>query len=137
MGESARCALKELPALLERLIPLRERLMGGILERIPDAQINGDRQRRLPGHLSVSFPGADAESLVLALDLEGIEVGVGSACTARTMKTSHVLKAMGVEDSLGLGTITLSLHAETTQEEIDRVLEVLHNKFKWEVVSSR
>jgi len=125
MGEAARCACEELPTLSQRLVPLRERLIRRILETVADARINGHPQRRLPGHLSVSFPGRDAEILVLSLDLEGIAVGIGSACTTRTMKASHVLKAMGVEDRLALGTITLSLHPETSEEELDQVLEIL------------
>ena len=125
MGKAADLAKERSPEHQTRLISLRDRLIHGILKRLPQAVVNGHPTERLPGHVSVGFPGADAETLVLALDLEGVAVGIGSACTSRTLKASHVLKAMGVEESLALGTITLTLGFSTTAEEIDRVLEIL------------
>ncbi len=125
MGEAASRARERLAAGGERLTALQDRLIQGILKEIPEARLNGHPTERLPGHVSVSLPGCDGETLVLALDLQGIAVGLGSACTSRTMKASHVLTAMGVEESRALGTITLTLGPATTEEEIDRVLEVL------------
>ncbi|MBI3333064.1 MAG: cysteine desulfurase [Candidatus Omnitrophica bacterium] len=125
MGEAARVMARELPGRIPGWIGLRDRLSRGIESRLPEARLNGHPTERLPGHLSVSLPGADAEALVLALDREGISVGIGSACTARAMKASHVLRAMGADDAHALGTITLTLGVETTEEEIDRVLEIL------------
>ncbi len=126
MGKAAELAKERL--LLgdgQRLAFLRDRLIEGILSRVPEAVFNGHSIERLPGHVSVSFPGLDAETLVLALDLEGIAVGMGSACTSRSMKASHVLKAMGMEENQALGTITCTLGEKTTEQEIDRVLEIL------------
>jgi cysteine desulfurase len=125
MGEAALRARERLAAGAQRLGALRGRLIQGILARCPGAKINGHPKARLPGHVSVSFPGRDGETLVLALDLEGIAAGLGSACTSRTMKASHVLKAMGAADSAALGTITLTLGPATTEEEVDRTLEAL------------
>ncbi|MBI1953926.1 MAG: cysteine desulfurase [Candidatus Omnitrophica bacterium] len=125
MGEASGLAGEKLAESQGRLTILRDRLIQGILARCPEAKINGHPAQRLPGHVSVSFPGRDGETLVLALDLEGIAAGLGSACTSRTMKASHVLKAMGVADSAALGTITFTLGPATTEEEIARVLEVL------------
>jgi cysteine desulfurase len=125
MGEAALRARERLAAGAQRLTALRGRLIQGILARCPGAKINGHPKARLPGHVSVSFPGRDGETLVLALDLEGIAAGLGSACTSRTMKASHVLKAMGAADSAALGTITLTLGPATTEEEVDRTLEAL------------
>ncbi len=125
MGKAAELAGKGLAQRAEQLNSLREMWVQGILAQIPRAVFHGHPAERLPGHLSVSFPGMEAESLTLALDLEGIAVGLGSACTARTVKASHVLKAMGVEEGLALGMITFSWGPETTREEIRRALEVL------------
>jgi cysteine desulfurase len=125
MGEAARMARERMPDRMERQATLRDRLIQGILNQIPDGSLNGHPDQRLPGHASFSFPGIDAETLVLALDLEGIAVGLGSACQHETMKPSHVLKAMGVEESRALGTITCTLGVSTTEEEIDQVLELL------------
>ncbi len=125
MGEAAALARQELPRWDSQLIPLRDRLIQGILERIPETSLNGDPMHRLPGHVSVSFPGVDAEALALALDLNGAAVGLGSACPAKTMKASHVLKAMGIEESRALGTITCTLGIQTSEEELQRFLDLL------------
>ena len=124
-GAAAELAVRELPALSGKVLPLRERLVRGILTLVSDAVFNGDPTDRLPGHISISFPGADAEALVLALDREGVSVGLGSACSSKAMKASHVLKAMGVTDAQALGTVTLTLAGETGEEEINRFLEIL------------
>ena len=125
MGAAAEAAVRELPARAEKLTSLRDRLIRGILEQLPEATVNGHPTERLPGHVSVSVSGMDAEALVLALDMEGVAVGLGSACTAQTMKASHVLRAMGVEDSKALGTFTCTLGLENTVEEIQRFLDLL------------
>ncbi len=125
MGDAAFVARERLPRLSGRLSTLRDRLVQGILNDIPEGSLNGHPDERLPGHASFSFAGVDAETLVLALDLEGIAVGLGSACQHQTMKSSHVLRAMGVENARAMGTITCTLGASTTEEEIDQVLEVL------------
>ena len=125
MGAAAEAAARALPSFAERVTPLRERLVRGILNLLPEASINGDPTERLPGHISVSFPGVDSEALVLALDREGVSVGLGSACSSKAVKASHVLKAMGVDDSRALGTITMTLSGGTTAEELDRVLQIL------------
>ena len=124
-GAAAEQAARELAAFPGKVLPLRERLVRGILNIVSDASFNGDPTDRLPGHLSVSFQGADAEALVLALDREGVSVGLGSACSSKAVKASHVLKAMGVGDLQALGTVTLTLAGETAVEEVDRFLEIL------------
>ncbi len=124
-GAAAEQAARELPSLREKVLPLRERLVRGILKLFSEAVFNGDPADRLPGHISVSFPGADAEALVLALDREGVSVGLGSACSSKAVKASHVLKAMGAGDPQALGTITLTCGQETSAGEVDRFLETL------------
>ncbi len=133
MGAASAAALRDLPALAEKVTPLRERLIRGILKLLPEATLNGHPTERLPGHVSVSIPGVDAEALVLALDREGVSVGLGSACTSRTMKASHVLRAMGIEESRARGTITCTLGSGTTAAEIDRLLELLPHAIEREI----
>ncbi len=118
-AEESAAALGPFPA---KVAPLLDRLVRGILNLLPEAQFNGHPTERLPGHLSVSFPSADAEALVLALDREGVSVGLGSACSARSVKASHVLKALGLPDSLALGTVTLTLDAQVTLEQVEQFL---------------
>ena len=125
MGQAAAVTQREFSVESGRLTSLRDHLIQGILDKIPEARLNGHPAQRLPGHVSVGFPGMDAETLVCALDLEGVAAGIGSACSTQTMKTSHVLKAMGVEESRALGTITLTLGPETTEEGMNRVPEIL------------
>lgn len=125
MGAAAAEARREGAAFAERIAPLRDRLVRGILKVLPQAAFHGHPTARLPGHVSVGFPGWDGEALVLALDMKGVAVGLGSACSARTMKASHVLTAMGVEREPALGTITCTLGPRTSDAEIRRFLEAL------------
>jgi cysteine desulfurase len=125
MGAAAQTLRKDLEGWGSRITPLRDRLFRGILKGVPDALLHGHPTERLPGHLSLSIPGLDAESLVLALDLEGVALGLGSACTSLTQKASHVLRAMGVEESLARGAVTCTLGLQSREEEIDQVEEIL------------
>jgi cysteine desulfurase len=109
----------------ERLLALRERLIRGILERIPDAHLTGHPTRRLPNSASFVFRGIDGESILLQLDLAGVAGSAGSACTAGEEGASHVLTAMGIERNLLRGSLRLSLGRENTTEDVDYVLTVL------------
>jgi cysteine desulfurase len=104
---------------------LRELLLAGVLERVPDAQLNGHPQQRLPNNLSISFEGADARPLLTGLDEAGVAASAGAACDVDTLEPSHVLLAMGVPMSRAAGTLRFSLSPENTDDEIDRVLEAL------------
>jgi cysteine desulfurase len=101
---------------------LRDRLWEGLSTRVPEVRLNGHRTRRLPGTLNVSFRGVEAESLILALDLEGIAVSAGSACTSGSLEPSYVLTAMGLAPEWALGAVRLSLGRSTTAEDVDRVV---------------
>lgn len=103
----------------------RDRLEAGILAAIAGTSVNGGGAERVVNTSSVSFGGVEAESLLIALDLEGIEVSTGSACSSGTLEPSHVLRAMGLPPSRVQSAIRFSLGPETSDEEIDRVLEVL------------
>jgi len=90
-----------------------------------DVRLNGHPTRRLPGTLNMSFHGIEAESIILGLDLKGIAVSAGSACTSGSLEPSYVITAMGVPVDWALGAVRTSLGAGTTVEDIGYVLEVL------------
>ncbi|MBI3998926.1 MAG: IscS subfamily cysteine desulfurase [Armatimonadetes bacterium] len=123
-GEAARIALASMADEAARLAGLRERLSAG-LAAIDGARLNGHPTRRLPGIVNASFAASDSESLLLALDLEGIAASSGSACTSGSLEPSHVIAALGVPPSFAAGTLRFSLGRWTTLEEIDAMLEAL------------
>jgi cysteine desulfurase len=104
---------------------LRDRLVAGIIETIPDVVVNGDLAGGLPGLAHLSFLGCEGDALMLLLDAEGIQVSVGSACSAGANKSSYVLAAMGVHDAAARGSLRFSVGWSTTDQDIDRVLQVL------------
>lgn len=104
---------------------LRDRLAEGLLERIPEAVIHGDRERRLPNNLNVGFEGVDGESILLDLDLNGIAASSGSACASATNEPSHVLLAIGLDEQEADGTLRLTVGRSNTREQIDRTIEVI------------
>ncbi len=108
-----------------RLSGLRDRLVAGICAGIPDAQLTGHPERRLPGHASFVIPGVEADGLLMHLDMAGVCAASGSACTTGMPEPSHVLMAMGVEHTLALGALRLTLGRSTTQADVDYVVEIL------------
>lgn len=108
-----------------RVTALRERLWEGVRRAVPEVRLNGHPTRRLPGTLNMSFRGLEAESLILGLDLKGIGVSAGSACTSGSLEPSYVITAMGVPVEWALGAVRTSLGGGTTAEDIDYVLDVL------------
>jgi cysteine desulfurase len=108
-----------------RVTGLRDRLWDGVRQTVPDVRLNGHPTRRLPGTLNMSFRGLEAESLILGLDLKGIGVSAGSACTSGSLEPSYVITAMGIPVDWALGAVRTSLGAGTTVEDIDYVLDVL------------
>ncbi|HET6947039.1 MAG TPA: cysteine desulfurase NifS [bacterium] len=120
-GEAVRIALPLLAEEAARLRALRDRLSAG-LARIEGARLNGHREERLPGTVSVSFEGADSESLLMALDFRGIAASSGSACTSGSLEPSHVLRAIGLPAEVAKGTVRFSLGRATTEAEVDYLL---------------
>ena len=108
---------------VERILALRQRLWTGLRERIAGVELNGHPEQRLPGTLNVSFLGCGGETLVAALDLEGICVSTGSACSSGSTEPSHVLVAMGLSAQRIEGSIRFSLGWATTEAEIEEALE--------------
>ena len=107
-----------------RLRALRDRLEQALLAIVPDAVVHGGGATRAPHILNVSVPGTDSESMLMALDLQGIAASSGSACQSGSVTPSHVLSAMGVRANIGSAAIRLSLGKLTTDEHIDRVLDI-------------
>ncbi|MFN8057856.1 MAG: cysteine desulfurase family protein [Vicinamibacterales bacterium] len=123
LGAAARAAASLAP--MTRVGELRDALEDGILARVPDTIVNGDRAGRVPNTTNISFEGVDAESLLIALDLEGFEVSTGSACSSGTLEPSHVLRAMGLPPSRAQNALRFSLGTSNTPAEVDRLLDVL------------
>jgi cysteine desulfurase len=124
-GLAADLALKELTRYAQRAGALRERLRSGLASAVPSIRVNGHATEVLPNTLNVSFPGAEGEAILLSLDLEGIEVSTGSACASGSLDPSHVLVATGVGPELAHGSIRFSLGRDSTESDVDYVLEKL------------
>jgi len=125
MGAAARLAAAKMIEEGRRVEALRNRLEDAILRTIPGTAVNGARQPRVPNTTNISFDRVEAESLLIALDLEGIAVSTGSACSSGTLEPSHVLRAMGLPPHRTQNSLRFSLGMYSTQEEVDRVIDVL------------
>jgi cysteine desulfurase len=108
-----------------RLNDLTVRLEDGIVAGVSEVSINGHPTNRLPGTLNVALHHIEGESIVLALDMEGIAVSTGSACTTDSAEPSHVLSAMGVPANIAQGSVRFGLGRSTTRADVERVLAVL------------
>jgi cysteine desulfurase len=124
-GEAARLTRVELEERAARVRRLRERFESGVESRVADIVYNGDRARRLPGVSNISFRFIEGEGLLINLDMQGVAVSTGSACSSGSLEPSPVIRALGRDDELARGSIRFSLGKDTTEEEIDYVLEVL------------
>jgi cysteine desulfurase len=125
LGVAADAAGRTLAAEGERLAALRDRLEAGLLSTIAGSSRNGAQSPRVPNTSNISIDRIESESVLIGLDLAGIAVSSGSACSSGTLEPSHVLKAMGLPHLRTLGSIRFSLGASNTEADIDRVLEVL------------
>ena len=124
LGVAAGLAVRKLAPDATRLRALRDRLEIALLDRIPDTTVNGDGER-VPNTTNISFHGVEAEALLIALDLEGIAVSTGSACSSGTLEPSHVLRAMGLTPRRAQSSIRFSLGLGNTDDEVQRVVDVL------------
>jgi cysteine desulfurase len=125
MGVAARWALEKMPTEGPRLAALRDRLEAGILGAVPNTDVNGARDPRVPNTTNISFDRVEAESLLIALDLEGVAVSTGSACSSGTLEPSHVLRAMNLPAHRAQNSIRFSLGASNTEDQIDHVIAIL------------
>ena len=125
LGVAARLARAKLAESAAATSALRDRLETGILDAVPGAVVNGDRGARVPNTSNISFEGIESESLLIALDLEGVAVSTGSACSSGSLEPSHVLRAMGLPSSRARNSLRFSLGSATRVEEVDFVIGVL------------
>ena len=125
MGVAAAHAVQKMDAEGARLAALRDRLETGILSAVPNTEVNGSRAARVPNTTNISFDRIEAESLLIALDLEGVAVSTGSACSSGTLEPSHVLKAMNLSSHRAQNSIRFSLGAANNEEQIDHVISIL------------
>jgi cysteine desulfurase len=125
LATALRLAYEEAEETQARVTRLRDRLIAGILERIPDSQLSGHPTQRLPNSASFLFRYVEGESILLNLDMVGVAASSGSACTSGSLEPSHVLMAMGFPHEIAHGSLRLSLGKGNTDEEIDFVLDVL------------
>jgi cysteine desulfurase len=124
-GEAARLARLELGERVGHLRAQRDRFEAGVAQTVSDVVFNGDRGRRLPNISNISFRFVEGEGLLINLDMQGVAVSTGSACSSGSLEPSPVIRALGRDDELARGSIRFSLGRDTTDEEIAYVLEVL------------
>jgi cysteine desulfurase len=124
-GSAARIAREELRQHAEHVRPLRDRFEAGVKERIEDVVFNGDPDQRLPHLSNISFRFIEGEGLLINLDLQGVAVSTGSACSSGTLEPSPVIRALGRNDELARGSIRFSFGKDNVDEDVDYVLEVL------------
>jgi cysteine desulfurase len=123
LGKAAELAGRHLQEENGRVKALRDRLENGLLARVPNVLVNGDRESRLPNTTSLSFEFVEGESILLKLDEQGVCASSGSACTSGSLEPSHVLRAMGVPFTAAHGSIRFSLSIYNTEQEVDFVLD--------------
>jgi cysteine desulfurase len=125
LGKAVEIRGREMHAEAERVRALRDRLWDGVKARIPEVRLNGHPTERLPGTANIAFRHVESESIVLGLDLKGVGVSAGSACTSGHVEPSHVLVALGLPLDWAMGAVRFSLGRSTTAEDIDYVTDCL------------
>ncbi len=125
MATGLELAHQEREARVAHVTRLRDRLVAGVLERVPRSRVTGHPELRMPNSASFAIEGADGESLLLNLDQQGIFASSGSACTSGSLEISHVLRAMRIPESEARGSLRLTPGVRSTDAEVDRLLEVL------------
>ncbi len=129
LGRALQLSYENLDQKNKNLIVKRDKLIEGLL-KINKSRLNGDRIKRLPGNVNISFEGIEGESLLLLLDMSGICASSGSACTSGSLDPSHVLLAIGLPHEIAHGSLRLSIDESTTDEEIDYVLKEVEKDVK-------
>jgi len=125
LATALKLAYEEAKESNQRIAALRDRLIAGVLERIPNVHLNGHPTRRLPNNANFTFKSIEGEAILIQLDLKGVAASSGSACSTGAVEPSHVLTAMGVPPEEAFGSLRLTLGRDNTEEDVDYVLEVL------------
>ena len=129
LGKAAECAMEGLRnGAPERMRSLRDKLESGILQRVTDAGINGGSAPRVANTTNLWFDHLEGEALVIALDLHGLAVSSGAACSSGVSEPSHVLEAMGLSKERARGSLRLSLHRHSSEEEIDQAIQLVSSR---------
>ncbi len=124
-GKAAEIAEKEMHKESERLSRLRDRFIKGLIDHIPHSFLNGHPTERLPNNVAVRYNFIEGESMLLSLDMMGVAASSGSACTAKTLEPSHVLRAIGLKHEEAHGSLLFSLGRQSTKEEIEYVISIM------------
>jgi len=130
MGKAAELAQTEMKSEGKRLTTLRDNLIKGVLSKIAYSFLNGHPTQRLPGNANLRFSYIEGESLILGLDMYGIQVSSGSACTSKTLEPSHVLTAIGLPHEEAHGSLVFTMGKQNTEEDVNYILEVLPDVVK-------
>ena len=130
MGKAAEIAKREMEAEGKRLTQLRDKLIKGALDKIDYSFLNGHPTDRLPGNANLRFSYIEGESLILGLDMHGVQVSSGSACTSKTLEPSHVLLAIGLAHEEAHGSLVFTMGKQNSEEDVNYVLEVLPDVVK-------
>ncbi|HHY61422.1 MAG TPA: cysteine desulfurase NifS [Bacillota bacterium] len=125
IGMAIELAVSEMDEVSAKEERLRDKLIEGLTQRIPDVRLNGHRRLRLPNNVNMSFLYVEGESLLLNLDMEGIAASSGSACTSGSLAPSHVLMAMGIPHEVAHGSVRMTLGRYTEDADVERVLDVM------------
>ena len=125
LGKACELAVSEMEKTTEKLVYLRDKIIKNILGSIDYSRLNGHPSERLPGNINISFEFIEGESMLLLLDAKGICASSGSACTSGSLDPSHVLLAIGLPHEKAHGSLRISLGYQNTEEEVDKLLEVL------------
>jgi cysteine desulfurase len=124
-AKAAEIAGREMPQNSERMTELRDDLIKGLIDPIPEAYLNGHPTQRLPDNVSVRYSYIEGESILLSLDIMGIFASSGSACASKTLQPSHVLLALGLKPEDAHGSLMLTLGRDNTQDDVDRLKSVM------------
>jgi cysteine desulfurase len=125
LGKAAELAIKEIPNRMQKMLPIRDKLLIGLPEKIDHVVVTGHPQLRVPWNASFCVEFIEGESMLMLLNSQGIAVSSGSSCTSRALKASHVLLAMGYSHEIAQGSILFSLGIDNSPDDIDYVLDVM------------
>ena len=125
LGEAIRLAHIEMDEKVKKVRKIRDRIVTEILDKVPNAQLNGHPEKRLPGNASISFDFVEGESILLMLDMKGIAASSGSACTSGALNPSHVLMALGLPHEKAHGSVRISVGKYNTEEDADKLIEAI------------
>jgi len=125
MGKAAEFAQTEMAAEGKRLTQVRDKLIKDVRDKIDYSFLNGHPTQRLPGNANLRFSYIEGESLILGLDMYGIQVSSGSACTSKTLEPSHVLTAIGLPHEVAHGSLVFTMGKQNSEEDVNYILEVL------------